>query len=61
MPFVQIDLAEGRTVEQKREVAKKITEAICEVFQCPAEAVGITMRDLPRTNFAKAGKLLSDK
>jgi 4-oxalocrotonate tautomerase len=61
MPNVQIDLAEGRTIEQKREVAKKITEAITEVFKCPAEAVAITMRDQPRSNFARAGKLLSDK
>jgi 4-oxalocrotonate tautomerase len=61
MPFVQIDMAEGRTVEQKREAAKKITEVISEVFQCPPEAVAITMRDLPRTNFAKGGKLLIDR
>ena len=61
MPFVQIDMAEGRTVEQKREAAKRITEVIVDVFKCPPEAVGITMRDLPKTNFAKAGTLLSDK
>ena len=60
MPFVQIDLAEGRTVEQKRELAQKVTAVISETVKCPPEAVSIVMRDQPRSNFAKAGKLLSD-
>ncbi|MDR3564828.1 MAG: tautomerase family protein [Negativicutes bacterium] len=61
MPNVQIDMAEGRTLEQKREAAQKITQVISDVFKCPPDAVVITMRELPRTNFAKAGVLLSDK
>jgi 4-oxalocrotonate tautomerase len=61
MPIVQIDFAEGRSVEQKRALAKKVTEAICETAKCPPEAVTIILRDLPKTNFSKAGILLSDK
>jgi 4-oxalocrotonate tautomerase len=61
MPTVQIDFAEGRTIEQKRELAIKVTQAICETANCPAEAVTIIMRDLPKHNFAKGGILLSDK
>jgi 4-oxalocrotonate tautomerase len=61
MPIVQIDFVDNRTVEQKRAMAQKITEAICETAKCPPEAVTIIIRDLPRHNFAKAGVLLSDK
>jgi 4-oxalocrotonate tautomerase len=61
MPIVQIDFLEGRSVEQKRELAKKVTQAICETVNCPAEAVTIILRDLPATNFAKAGILRSDR
>ena len=60
MPFVQIDMVEGRSLEQKRAMVKKITEAIVETAKCPPEAVSITIRELPKANFAKAGKLLSD-
>lgn len=61
MPIVQIDFLEGRSIEQKRELAKKVTEAICETAKCPPEAVTILLRELPATNIAKAGTLISDK
>ena len=43
MPIVQIDMIEGRTSEQKREMVKKVTEAIVETANCPAEAVTIVI------------------
>jgi 4-oxalocrotonate tautomerase len=61
MPIVQIDFAEGRSLDQKREMAVKVTKAVCDTMICPAEAVTIIMRELPRANFAKAGVLLSEK
>lgn len=60
MPIVQIDFLEGRTAEQKREMVKRITEAVCETAQCAPEAVTIIVRELPKTNIAKAGTLMSD-
>ena len=60
MPIVQIDMLEGRTLEQKREMVKKMTEAIVETANCPAEAVTIIIRDMPPTHLGKAGKLRSD-
>lgn len=61
MPIVQIDWLEGRTLEQKKEMVKKVTEAICETGKCPPEAVTIIIRDTSFDNLAKAGKLRSDK
>ncbi len=60
MPLVQIDFLEGRTVEQKRAMVKKITEAITETAQCPPEAVTIVIREMSPENLSKAGKLRSD-
>lgn len=60
MPIVQIDMLEGRTVEQKRELVKKVTEAITETAKCPSEAVSIIIRDMPKHNLGQAGKLRSD-
>jgi 4-oxalocrotonate tautomerase len=61
MPIVTIDLVEGRTVEQKRELAKRITDDVVEVLKTTPEQVTIVYRDGPRSNFAKAGVLLSDR
>lgn len=60
MPIVQIDLIEGRTLEQKRILAEKVTKAIVESLNCPETAVSIIMREMKTDNFAKAGKLWCD-
>ncbi|PLX42507.1 MAG: 4-oxalocrotonate tautomerase [Deltaproteobacteria bacterium] len=59
MPIVNIDWVE-RSVEVKRELSKKITDAVVEVAGCPAEAVTIIYTDHPKSDVAKAGKLLCD-
>lgn len=61
MPYVNIYLLDGRTVEQKREMADKITTVISEVGKVPKELVHILFMDLPKTNIAKGGVLQSDK
>ena len=61
MPIVQSDMIEGRTSEQKREMVKKVTEAIVETANCPAEAVTIVIREATKQHIAKAGILMSDK
>ncbi len=61
MPFVQIELLEGRTVEQKRLLVEKVTQAIGESIGAPAEKVTIIIRDMAKENYANAGKLSCDK
>lgn len=61
MPIVQIDLLEGRTLDQKRLLVEKVTQAIVESTGAPAENISIIIRDMARENYAKAGKLASDK
>lgn len=61
MPIISIDWAEGRTVEQKREIARRVTDAVSEVAPCPPEAVTVIFTDHPRYDLAKGGKLLADK
>lgn len=58
MPIVNIDWVEGRTVEQKAEIAKEITDTFISVTGCPAEVVTVIFTDHPRSDIAKAGKLL---
>lgn len=60
MPILQIEILKGRTVEQKREMVKKVTDAITETLNCPKEAVSIIIREMEWENFAKAGLLKVD-
>ena len=60
MSTINIQLFEGRTVEQKRELAKAITEATCKTLQCNPGAVDIIIQDVKKENWATGGKLWSD-
>jgi 4-oxalocrotonate tautomerase len=60
MPLVTIKILEGRTVEQKRGLAKDVTEAIVKNLGCSPTAVQIDIVDLKRENVARGGKLLAD-
>lgn len=61
MPIVQIDLLEGRTLDQKRLLVEKVTQAIIESTGASPESISIIIRDMLKENYAKAGKLASDK
>ncbi|ABB15115.1 MULTISPECIES: 4-oxalocrotonate tautomerase [Carboxydothermus] len=61
MPIIQIELLEGRTVEQKRELVKRITEVTVDVVKCPPEAVKIIIREMKPENYGDGGVLRADK
>ena len=44
MPIVQIDMLEGRSVDQKRAMVAKVTEAIVETANCTPEVVTVIIR-----------------
>lgn len=60
MPIINIELLKGRTVEQKREIAKEITESVSRIAKTPKENVKIIFRDMETYDFAQAGELTSD-
>jgi 4-oxalocrotonate tautomerase len=61
MPIVQIHLIKGRTVEQKRSLVKKVTDAVCETVNVPADAVEVILSEMERENYARAGALHLDQ
>ena len=61
MPYVTIVVREGRSVEQKREMVKAVTEAISRTMGAKPEAVHIVVHDEPAHNLATAGILLGDR
>lgn len=61
MPLIQVTMLKGRTVEQKRKVAERITQTMVEDGKAAKEAVVITFIEITREDYANAGVLLADK
>lgn len=61
MPTVQIEMIEGRTIEQKRQMVAEVTEAITKNLNCPKEAVTIIIREMKKEHYATGGQLAIDK
>ncbi len=60
MPLITVQMFEGRTVEQKRELVAAITEAVVRIAKTTPEATEVIITDVPKHNWAHAGKLASD-
>ena len=59
MPVVIVEMWEGRTVAQKKQLVEGITSVITDTG-VPPEAVHIIIKDNPKHNWAVAGKLASE-
>lgn len=60
MPFIQIEIIEGRTREKKVKMVKDVTDVVAEALECPKEAVKICIREMQPDHYAVAGTVWSD-
>lgn len=60
MPVIMIELFEGRTLEEKKQLVEGITAEFRKIG-IPAEAVQIFFNEHPKSNVARGGKLVSEK
>lgn len=60
MPIVRVEMWEGRTAAQKRELARVITDAMVNIAHTTAEATIIVFEDIEKENWAQSGKLASE-
>lgn len=61
MPVVQVTLLQGRTAEQKRKLAARITDAMVEEAGARKEGVVVTFVEVSRESYASGGVLMVDK
>jgi 4-oxalocrotonate tautomerase len=61
MPLVQVTMLKGRSVDQKRKIAERITQTMVEDGKATKEAVTITFIEVSREDYASAGVLMADK
>ncbi len=60
MPIVRVEMWSGRTVAQKRELARVITDAMVNIAHTTPEATIVIFDDIPRENWAQSGTLAAD-
>lgn len=60
MPFVIVEFWEGRTVDQKRNLVKAITEAMVEHANCKPEHLHVVIHDTPKDSWGRNGVLCID-
>lgn len=60
MPIVRVEMWTGRTLAQKKELARVITDAMVNIAHTTADATIIVFEDIPRENWAQSGKLASE-
>lgn len=60
MPVVIVKMLEGRTLEQKKQLAADMTDAFVKIG-VPAQAVYVVLDDVPRQNWAVGGQLMSER
>lgn len=54
MPHVEISCYPGRSEEQKKECAARITEAIVQTMGCSATSVSIAIKEVPQDQWKAA-------
>jgi 4-oxalocrotonate tautomerase len=60
MPTLRVEMFAGRTPEQKRVLARELTEATVRALGVPASSVEILFYDIERGDWAAGGKLYSE-
>ena len=60
MPIVRVEMWPGRTGAQKRELARAITEAVCNIAQTTPEATIVVFQDIAKEDWAQGGHLASE-
>jgi 4-oxalocrotonate tautomerase len=61
MPHVQITWVAGRSPEQKRKIAERVTQVLVEDGRAQRENIHVTFVDVPASDYAEAGVTVADQ
>ncbi|NBQ87622.1 MAG: 4-oxalocrotonate tautomerase [Betaproteobacteria bacterium] len=61
MPTIHVEMFEGRTPEQKKNLVKALTQAVVDTLGSKPESVDIILTDIRRDQWATGGELWSEK
>jgi len=57
MPVVDITMWKGRTVQQKSELAKSITDEMVRIFKVKEDSVQVIYHEIEKENWVIGGKI----
>ena len=60
MPVITVEWLEGRTPQQKAQLAGALTKAFTDIAKTPADQVWIVFKDVKRSDWAMGGRLLEE-
>ncbi len=61
MPLIQVTMLQGRTADQKRKIAARITDTMMEEAGARREAIVVTFLEVSKESYASGGVLMADK
>ena len=61
MPTIRVELMEGRTPEQKKNLVQALTQAVVDTLGSKPEQVDVLLYDIKRSDWATGGQLWSEK
>ena len=61
MPTIRVELLEGRTPQQKKELAQALTDACVKTLASKPESVDVLFFDVPRQDWATGGVPWTEK
>lgn len=60
MPFIRVEIMQGRSLDQRREFARRVTEVAVETLNTTPDKVRIVFQELEPADLSRGGKLAID-
>ena len=61
MPHIQVTLVKGRTTEQKRRMAHRLTQVLSEEAKVETKYISLSLVEVELDGFTEAGELALDR
>ena len=61
MPFISVKMLSGRTDDQKKRLARAITDAMVDICSAPPEGTMVVIEEFDRDHWAIAGTMVSER
>ncbi|WP_419780751.1 4-oxalocrotonate tautomerase [Maridesulfovibrio sp.] len=61
MPVIKVEMFEGRSIEQKRELVEVLSKETARITGCSVESIYVVIDEVKKENWGAGGELCSDK
>jgi 4-oxalocrotonate tautomerase len=61
MPIIRVEMFKGRSLDQKRAMAKELTETFIRIAGGKPEGITVIFTDIDKQDWAVAGGLVADR